>query len=69
MSKKLAELKSKETLVIEMAVLQLIRHYIKNDLSSWRPMKEKVNAFIKKFSDKEQPQTIINYCDWMASKI
>lgn len=68
-SKKLAELKSKETLVIEMAVLQLIRHYIKNDLSSWRPMKEKVNAFIKKFSDKEQPQTIINYCDWMASKI
>jgi hypothetical protein len=68
-SKKLAELKNKEALVIEIAVLQLIQYYIKNDLSSWRPMKEKIAAFLKKFSGKEQPQTIINYSEWLSSKV
>lgn len=67
--KTLSELKNKEALVIEMAVLQLVGHYIKHDLSSWKPMKDKIAAFIRKFSNKEQPQTIINYCDWLASKI
>lgn len=68
-SKKLDELKNKETLAIELAVVQLIRHYIKSDLSSWRPMKDKIAGFIKKFADKEEPQTIINYSEWLGSKI
>ena len=68
-SKKLSELKNKETLVIEIAVLQLIQHYIKSDFSAWRPMKDKILAFLKKFSDKEQPQTIIDYAEWLSSKI
>lgn len=68
-SRKLPELKNKETLVIEIAVLQLIQHYIRSDFSSWRPMKEKINAFLRKFSEKEQPQTIIDYSGWLSSKI
>ncbi len=68
-SKKLGELKNKETLAVEIAVLKLIGLYLNSESLSWRPLKEKIRAFHKKFADNEQLQTIINYGDWLGSKI
>jgi len=67
--KKLAELKNKETLVVEIAVLQLMQQYIDKSFPSWRSMKEKINHFIKKFTSAEENQTIINYTEWLAGKV
>ncbi|MES2132048.1 MAG: hypothetical protein V4506_06830 [Bacteroidota bacterium] len=68
-SKKLAELKNKETLSVEIAVLQLVQYYISKTFPSWRQMKDRINTFTKKFSDVKEQETIINYTEWLTAKL
>ncbi len=67
--KKLGELKNKETIAVEIAVLHLIQHYINMGYPAWRSIKDKITAFIKKFPAAGEQQTIINYAEWLSSKI
>ncbi len=67
--KKLADIKDKGSLSIELAVLKLLQEYINNEKLSWRKMKEKITNFLKKFPSANEQQSIINYSEWFAGKI
>jgi len=67
--KKLSEIKNKETLAVDIAVLHLMQYYLTKESTAWRNMKEKIVLFLKKFPSSEEQQTIINYHDWLAGKI
>lgn len=67
--KKLPDIKNKETLTVEIAVLNLLKFYIKNEMPTWRSIKDKILSFEKKFPSMQDHQTIINYSEWLNSKI
>lgn len=67
--KKLDDIKDKDALKIEIAVLDILQSFISGESPTWRSHKKIIVGFIKKYPADEAYSTIINYSKWLESKI
>ncbi|MBI3518605.1 MAG: hypothetical protein HY062_04510 [Bacteroidetes bacterium] len=63
------DMKEKESIKIDLAMLGLIRQFLDTPQNRWRPLKSGIQAFIKKFSTSEEGAGLINYAQWLESKV
>ncbi|MES2761696.1 MAG: hypothetical protein V4677_05795 [Bacteroidota bacterium] len=63
------DLKEKESIKIDIAVLELISKFLNEYESRWRPLKTSIQAFIKKFQNPKDGSGLIDYSNWLESKM
>lgn len=63
------DVKEKESIKIDLAVLELIDKFLNESDNRWRPLKIAVQAFMKKFQNANDGAGLINYTQWIESKI
>ncbi len=67
--KLLEDVKEKETIKIDLALLDMINDFLNKHEKRWRPLKTKIQGFIKKFQNPEEGAGLINYLQWIEPKI
>ena len=67
--KLLNDLKERESITIDLAVTHLIDQFLNTYKNRWRPLKSDIQAFIKRFQLKPESTGLINYTQWLSSKI
>jgi hypothetical protein len=67
--KQIDDVKEKESIKIDMAMLDLINHFLHEHDNRWRPLKTAIQVFVKKFSDPKDGTGLIDYSNWIQSKI
>ncbi len=63
------EVKEKESIKIDIAILNLIHDFLHKHENRWRPLKLAIQAFVKKFQNQNDGAGLINYSQWLESKI
>lgn len=63
------EVKEKESIKIDTAILELIDQFLNTHDNRWRPLKAAIQGFVKKFQSPNQGAGLINYCQWIESKV
>lgn len=63
------DLKEKESITIDLAVTHLIDQFLNTFKNRWRPLKSDIQSFVKKFQLKPESAGLINYTQWLSSKI
>ena len=63
------EVKEKESIKVDTAILELIEQFLNKYDNRWRPLKTAIQGFVKKFQSPNQGAGLINYCQWIESKI
>jgi len=63
------DVKEKDSIKIDLAILDLINQFLNKSDNLCRPLKPFIQSFIKKFSEKKEGSGIINYVQWIDSKI
>lgn len=63
------DVKEKESIKIDIAILQLIDQFLNVHEKRWRPLKPSIQSFIKKFDLAKQGEGLINYSQWIITKI
>ena len=63
------DVKEKESIKIDMAILELINKFLNEHENRWRPLKTSIQAFIKKFQNPKDGTGLIDYSHWIESKI
>jgi len=63
------EVKEKESIKVDTAILELIEQFLNKHDNRWRPLKTAIQGFVKKFQSPNQGAGLINYCQWIESKI
>lgn len=63
------DVKEKDSIKIDLAVLDLIHLFIHKHETRWRPLKTNIQLFIKKFQENKTDMGIINYVQWIEAKI
>ena len=63
------DVKEKESIRIDIAVLELIDQFLNKNENRWRPLKTNLQIFAKKFHLPSQGTGLINYVQWFESKI
>ncbi len=67
--KLIEEVKEKESVKIDMAILDLMNQFFNKYDYKWRPLKATIQSFVKKFQLHAQGSGLINYTQWIESKI
>ena len=67
--KLIQDVKEKESIKIDMAVLDLINKFLNESENRWRPLKTNIQAFVKKFQNPKDGAGLINYAQWIETKI
>jgi hypothetical protein len=63
------EVKEKESVKIDLAVMDIIGQFLNKHEKRWRPLKTTIQSFIKKFQSDQEGAGLINYAQWIGSKI
>jgi hypothetical protein len=63
------EVKDKESIKIDLAVIDIIDRFLNKHEKRWRPLKTTIQGFIKKFQANKEGTGLINYVQWLSSKI
>lgn len=63
------DVKEKDSIKIDLAILDIINQFLNKYDNRWRPMKLSVQAFTKKYSENKEGAGIINYAQWIDSKV
>ncbi len=63
------DVKEKESIKIDIAILDLIDQFLNKYENRWRPLKISVQNFMKKFQLPNQGAGLINYSQWIETKI
>lgn len=63
------DVKEKESIKIDMAILQLINQFLTTYKNRWRPLKSVIQEFVKKYEASNWNSGLINYTQWIGSKI
>jgi hypothetical protein len=63
------DVKEKESIKIDIAILDLINQFLNHSENRWRPLKTSIQNFIKVFKDNKDGTGIINYVQWIELKI
>jgi len=56
-------------LKIDLAILEIINQFLNKHEYRWRPLKPSIQTFVKKFQEDKAGSGIINYTQWIESKI
>lgn len=67
--KAMKEVKEKESVKIDLAVMDLIDQFLNKHKKRWRPLKTMIQSFVKKFQAGKEGAGLINYTQWISSKI
>ncbi|MES2512803.1 MAG: hypothetical protein V4580_01610 [Bacteroidota bacterium] len=67
--KQIDDMKEKESIKIDIAMLDLINRFLHEHENRWRPLKTVIQAFVKKFQNPKDGSGLINYTQWIESKI
>jgi hypothetical protein len=67
--KLIQDVKEKESIKIDLAVLDLINKFLNESENRWRPLKTNIQAFVKKFQNPKDGAGLINYAQWIETKI
>lgn len=67
--KAVKEVKEKESVKIDLAVMDLIDQFLNKHKKRWRPLKIMIHSFVKKFQAGKESAGLINYTQWISSKI
>jgi len=67
--KLIEDVKEKESIKIDIAVLEVISQFLNRHDYKWRPLKLAIQAFVKKFQNLKDGTGLINYSQWVESKI
>jgi hypothetical protein len=67
--KQIEDVKEKESIKIDIAILDLINRFLNEHDSRWRPLKPTIQNFMKKFENPNDGAGLINYSHWIESKI
>jgi len=63
------DVKEKDSIKIDLAILDIINQFLNKYDNRWRPLKPTIQAFIKKYSENKEGAGIINYAQWIDSKV
>ncbi|MBC7696094.1 MAG: hypothetical protein H7141_11680 [Burkholderiales bacterium] len=63
------EVKERETIIIDLAILDIINQYLNKHEKRWRPLKPVIQLFVKKFHSAKEGAGLINYSHWIESKL
>lgn len=63
------EVKEKDSIKIDLAILEIINQFLNKHEYRWRPLKPSIQTFVKKFQEDKAGTGIINYTQWIESKI
>lgn len=63
------DVKEKDSIKIDLAILEIINQFLNKHECRWRPLKPSMQAFVKKFREDKAGSGIINYVQWIESKI
>lgn len=63
------DVKEKDSIKIDLAILDIINQFLNKYDNRWRPLKSSVQAFTKKYSENKEGAGIINYAQWIDSKV
>ena len=68
-NKLIDDVKDKETIKIDLAMLDIIDLFLNKQEQRWRPMKPFNKLFVKKYQDSKEGNGMIDYVQWIESKI
>ncbi len=63
------DVKEKESIKIDLAILELLDKFLNESENRWRPLKVSIQAFMKKFQNPKDGAGLINYSQWLESKV
>jgi ribosomal protein S20 len=63
------DVKEKDSIKIDLSILEIINQFINKHENRWRPLKSNIQTFVKKFQENKDGTGIINYVQWIESKI
>lgn len=69
LNKLVKEIRDKDSVRIDVSVLRLLGQYLSQEDKRWRPVKREVQEFIKKYDQDKTQAGVINYCQWLSSKV
>lgn len=67
--KLISEIKDKDSVKYDLALIKLIEGFLTQQDIRWRPMKSFIVAFIKKHEAEIDQSGLINYTNWLSSKV
>ncbi len=67
--KSMLDLKDKESIKMENELLKLIEFYLTQEDVKWRPLKAKIILFAKKYPADGLSSGLINYTNWLTTKV
>jgi hypothetical protein len=67
--KLIEDVKEKESIKIDIAILDLINKFLNESENRWRPLKTNIQDFVKKFQNPKDGAGLINYAQWIETKI
>ena len=62
-------MKEKESVKIDIAMLDVINQFLSEHNYKWRPLKTNIQGFVKKFQNPKDGAGLINYSHWVESKV
>ena len=63
------DVKEKDSIKIDLSILEIINQFLNKHENRWRPLKSNIQTFVKKFQENKDGTGIINYVQWIESKI
>ncbi len=63
------DVKEKDSIKIDLSILEIINQFLNKYENRWRPLKSNIQTFVKKFQENKDGTGIINYVQWIESKI
>lgn len=63
------DVKEKDSIKIDLAILDIINQFLNKYDNRWRPLKPSIQTFIKKYRENKEGAGIINYTQWIDSKV
>lgn len=69
LNKLIFEIKEKESIKIDVAILNILNQYLNKYDYKWRPLKIAIQDFVKKYQETSEGSGQINYTNWVATKI
>jgi len=67
--KLISEIKEKESVKIDTAILNILNQFLTKYEFKWRPLKVAIQDFVKKYQETNEGSGLINYINWIATKI
>jgi hypothetical protein len=64
----LSDVKEKESIKVDLAMIEVLDKFMNQDEKRWRPIKGEIQKFIKRFEGNTDQSGLINYLEWINTK-